>query len=1377
MVSRTIRAALAAAGVIGLLPASPGAAGEYVYVTRFWHLHQPIYWPEWNSNGSQTGRVQYAWDSIVLKSSQTYGTGSGHPENDLEAIFGLDDRKAAYQWRPRDSLQLIDPAGGFQMSYSGSLIDNVRNLGANGQLGYSSSWWDGNRQARTWNTPSGRPRLDLVGFTYHHSLAPLLPKEVFRKELQIFKQAWWKAWNGNMDLSDHSKGFFPTEMAFSPLLIDVLVDEGYEWAVVASHHLSRTCPTYLNYANPTGTYNIYSSPPNRADRLGPSPEYGWWYSEPNPGNAAWNVSPFAYQLHRVKYVDPETGQEKSLIVVPSDDVLSYRYGYANEGISKIQAYIAPFATNPARPVIVMPATDGDNAWGGGYSSWMEATPQFFGDSANAGYHICTVQDFVDQYGSNATLAHVEDGAWIFPEMDYGSPYFLKWIEPPIVNENAGATNRYPGTKVDLETPGFSVKFYNFAPLMAGANWCITAEQIWEDEGGTVETWKIQAPYDWDGSWTGANIVEMAWHIYLCGWDSGFNYYGGLGNDDEVKPSLATRRAIEMLQDYVSARTNQDLTPPTVLRPQRFPWNPGWYTFGWFNSYGSGTNLAYLKKMPSEFYIWTLAYDVSGITSITAKVRLDYDGVNSLSNNDNETYAGGPDVGSWISLPMEKRTLPKDRATLNNYADNADIDFFITSPEIADYYFVRICESNVPGFRGKLLDYYIEAFDGRGNRSRSEIQHVFVEDDGQGGPPPSSVTFSEDPRDCAPLGVTYDAGGGPLSNTTQVVVWISFDEGVVFTNYDMNYLGGGISECTNIPVPDNAPSATVYFENQDGSIRDDNSGQYWSTSIRDCDQPSGPSSVSFSNAPACDPVTVTYFPNAGPLQGATQVFMHLGYNDWQQVIPTQQMSSVTANQWQITVQPPEGAWQIDMVFHDGAGTWDNNSGQDWHFALNECQPPPVPPGVTITGPAADLVVTYDVSNYTLRGTVSDDISGYLCWTNQLTGDDGIASAVNPWVIYQVPLGVGTNLITVVGSNAASTVVTDAWDDASQTVYADGWQTNDNGGTGLGDWTFYTSTNDGDRNGRFIGSNDTIDIGTPAWGLYANQGNLSEAKRWLAQSLDTGATFHVEIDNGYIDSGGSIGIALQNQAGETLWEFYFTGGEQYYTITGGATDIGWTPGGLEIEVMLDTPTTYVSRIRPLGGAIRTNRGDLVSHSDMTVRLFRAWNYTAGSGSDYDLFFNNLRITHNEPSAGGTTSDTVRITRQDGSQDSNGDGISDYWSVRYGYDPHGPDISANDDDGDGFSNLQEYIADTHPKDSAAAFTNRVEIVGFSGDVLELRLQGPTTNSRIYELLVTTNLVEQDWQPDGSASPGDDGGGPLILTATNIHSRGFYRARVSLP
>src|SRR3954467_9859432 len=154
-----------------------------VYVSRFWHNHQPIYWPEWNGNGSQTNRVQYVWDSIVLKNGQTSTTGMGHPDNNLSDIFGLDDRRAAYQGRPRDSLTSLPNEAGFALSYSGSLIDNIRNLAGNNQLGYGSGWWDGNRQAKGWTTPLGSRRLDLVGFTYHHSIAPLLPKEVLRKEL------------------------------------------------------------------------------------------------------------------------------------------------------------------------------------------------------------------------------------------------------------------------------------------------------------------------------------------------------------------------------------------------------------------------------------------------------------------------------------------------------------------------------------------------------------------------------------------------------------------------------------------------------------------------------------------------------------------------------------------------------------------------------------------------------------------------------------------------------------------------------------------------------------------------------------------------------------------------------------------------------------------------------------------------------------------------------------------------------------------------------------------------------------------------------------------------------------------------------------------
>lgn len=765
---------LSAAAFFTLAISVSGLPAQSVQVSRMWHNHQPLYWPEWNTHGSQTKRIEFARDSMALKSVRSYpGSTSNHPENDVTNIFGNDDRRAAYQDRPRASLAHGDMPGGagFCVSYSGSLMDSVRSYGANNENGYGPGWWDGNRTARNWMTPGGARRLDLVGFTYHHSLAPLLPKAVFRKEIQIFKQAWWKAWGGNSDLSDHSKGFFPTEMAFSRHMIDVLADEGYQWVIVPSHHLSRTCTTYFDRFNlASGNYGIFSSPPNRADLLGPSPTNGWWYAQPNPGNAAWNVAPFAYQLHRARTVDPATGSARDIILVPSDDVLSYRYGYSDEGIQKIRDHIAPYS-DPARPSLVMPSTDGDNAWGGGYDSWMVATPKFFKDSANEGYKATAVQDMVDDHAPPAgQYVHIEDGAWIFPESCYGSPYFLKWIEPPVA---ASASTRYPGTVVDMETPGFALKFWAWAPVLTGANWVETAEQILREEGGDVQAWKIQAPYDWNGTDTGANEVELAWHIYLGGLDSGFNYYGGLGNDDEVKAALATTRAIQKLHPWMTPeRRAKDRTPPSVLKPQRFPYNPGGYTFGWFNSVPGG-DTRYLKRMPTDFYIWSHAYDVSGVTSMTLKVRLDSDGVNTMANDQNETYAGGADVGGWVSLSMTKRVLPNSQASLNAAANNSQINYFITPPELADYYFAKINESTLPGFEGKLLDYYIEAVDGRGNVHKSEIQHVFVEDgDGIVDPPlPGEVVSLSpgQPADNAPITITYDPAGRNLASAPEVYI--------------------------------------------------------------------------------------------------------------------------------------------------------------------------------------------------------------------------------------------------------------------------------------------------------------------------------------------------------------------------------------------------------------------------------------------------------------------------------------------------------------------------------------------------------------------------------------------------------------------------------
>ena len=1055
-----------------------GQTSGNVYVSRFWHNHQPIYWPELNSNGSQSSRVQYAWDSIVLKPGQTYGGITGqHPENNLTDIFGLQDRVTSYQSGPRNSLTSFNSAGGFAISYSGSLIDNVRQLGSVNQLGYGGGWNNSYKEARGWNTPAGSTRMDLVGFTYHHSLAPLLPKSVFRKELRIFKQAWWKAWGGKSDLSDHSKGYFPTEMAYSRHLIDVLVDEGYQWVIVPSHHISRTCPTYNTKADPTGTYNIYSSPPNKADQLGPSPTDGWWYSEPNPGNAAWNVAPYAYQLYRVKYVNPETGAEKTMIAVPSDDVLSYRYGYADEGIGKIGSFILPFATNSTRPVLVMPATDGDNAWGGGSSSWMEATPNFFNASASAGFRPSTPQDFVNQHGVAAPLAHIEDGAWIFPEMDYGSPNFMKWIEPPVATvANRGVTT-VPGTQIDMETPGFALKFYSYAPLMAGANWCETAEQILKDEGGSVQAWKIQAPYDWDGAWTNPNEVEQAWHIYLTGLDSGFNYYGGLGNDDEIKPSLATRRAVEKLTPWMTqARRDKDKTGPTILKPQRFPYNPGGYTFGWFNQQPQIPNNAFLKRMNSDFYIWTHAYDLNGIPdgNVKLKVRVDADGVNPVNSNQNETYAGGSEVGLWSTINMNKRALPKTREALNAAAANSQIDYFlpVQADAVADYYFAKINDTTLPGFRSKLLDYYIEATDSKGNISQSEIQHVWVDDfngasnsgggggggGGSGGTSNSVVSLNPSiPVAGQSLTVTYNPAGRVLASASIVNIHHGRNENVVsnwttLPGVAMTKIGS--NWVYTYTVASNATTIAMCFNNvNNGSgFWDNNGGGNWNFSVTNAPLTNPPGTPAGLLARSL--VTNTVELQWGFVPSASGYVI---YRDGS----TNRYAETTQLQFQDTNCFADTLYFYRVRASNPIGLSD--------YSTNITVRTPIPPiasnNLILLYPYPGLPIATNASSFEYRGYAGSAFTNGLRWSNALsqqTGQIPFTGFINPgggwaWSVV-LPLGPGSNNLTFSGNFiqvGAPTVI--ARDTPTNSTYTTpgSWDDGLNGGSGFAGWKFFRS----------------------------------------------------------------------------------------------------------------------------------------------------------------------------------------------------------------------------------------------------------------------------------------------------------------------------------
>jgi len=1250
---------------------SDGFGNGNVYVSRFWHNHQPIYWPEWNSNGSQTTRVQYAWDSIVLKPGQTYGGITGqHPDNNLTDIFGLQDRVTSYQSGPRNSLTTFNSAGGFAISYSGSLIDNVRQLGSVGQFGYGTGWNNGYKEARGWKTPAGSTRMDLVGFTYHHSLAPLLPKPVFRKELQIFKQAWWKAWGGNSDLSDHSKGYFPTEMAYSRHLIDVLRDEGYEWVIVPSHHISRTCPTYNGQANPEGTYNIYSSPPNKSDQLGPSPTNGWWYSEPNPGNAAWNVAPFAYQLHKVKYVNPETGAEKTMIAVPSDDVLSYRYGYANEGVGKIDTSISPYATDPARPVIVMPATDGDNAWGGGSSSWQEATPQLFNDSAARGYKPSTPQDFVNAHGAAAPITHIEDGAWIFPEMDYGSPNFMKWIEPPVATvANRGVTT-VPGTQIDMETPGFALKFYSYAPLMAGANWCETAEQILRDENGgadVVNEWKIQAPYDWNGSWNSPNEVEQAWHIYLTGLDSGFNYYGGLGNDDEIKPSLATRRAVEKLEPWMTAtRRNNDRTGPTVLKPQRFPYNPGWYTFGWFNQQPQIPNNAFLKRMNSEFYIWTHAYDLNGISNIVVKVRFDNDGTNSMASNQNETYAGGGEVGAWQSLAMTKRELPKTREALNAAAANSQIDYFlpVQTNAVADYYFVKITDTNLSGFRNKLIDYYIEATDSKGNVSKSEIQHVWVDDfsgasnNGGSVTPNNVVTLSPAiPVSGQPLTVTYNPAGRGLALAANLNIHHGFNTnipgnwtilpGVAMTKSGSNWIA-------TYTVASSATNISMCFNNGSGTW-DNNGGGNWNFNVTNAPLTNAPPVPTGLSAAGTSTNTVSLSWNAAPTASGYIIYRN---------------GLVLATNAFANFMDTTGTADTEYSYAVAATNSVGSSGPSLPVTASTYFVPVPNNALRLVSPGSGTTVT--TNTFTFHGQAGLGLTNGLRWSNALNGQTGsvfFTGVTNSsgWVwSATLPLTNGSNRITFSAFYPSNLPVVLTGTDSP--LNYGGWPPGSAGGSNFGPWIMTNSGNAGtfladstivETNGADMAANYGA-----TWTNGANAGTGFAA--WSFTSAGTGAFLFGNPANAGIGGmgtkafrlggSGSSGnnfatanraLAQPLQVGQTLsflwginWDANTTNGAKGFVVFAGTNELVVVNNGTNSDItfnrintgfgygtnamrwvfkMMDTNFLRVSANNRAGtGTFSTNL--VVSGAPTALRFYAA---NMDTGTNREPYFDDLRI----------------------------------------------------------------------------------------------------------------------------------------------------------
>ncbi len=614
------------------------------------------------------------------------------------------------------------------------------------------------------------------------------------------------------------------------------------------------------------------------------------------------------------------------------------------------------------------------------------------------------------------------------------------------------------------------------------------------------------------------------------------------------------------------------------------------------------------------------------------------------------------------------------------------------------------------------------------------------------PPPTAgvaVFDPPQPAGCVDVAISYTPSNGPLASATQIVAFVGRNNWQDSQNILMSQAGNSWT-CTVTSTPGTASLEAAFHDGE--ATWDNNLGQNWQVILSNCaDIPSQASSSPY-HPQGCVPVTITYLPNGGPLKESGQIYLYLGRNGWRES-QSLAMTNLSLNTWSHTLSIPEETWELNFVFHDNSPTqlWDNNAGADWRVEVSECVSP-LGAYVSITNPASDVAVSNEISAIPLRGLAASSLTGHLAWTNLDAQTGGLAPVLPSWTLASLPLQEGINRLWVSGTNSPVNPNDGATDSAALPAYTVplAWTNGQQGGSGWnGGWSLTASG----AAGFFLASSASVHnlkIGAWGWGLWANNDGYAEARRRFAAPLQTGDTLTCTINNNWIGTDKSVGIALQNRYGENLLECYFVGGSTNYVIhdeTGiRPTGLPWTDQGLTLAFELTAPTTYRLAIN---AAVFT--GTLIPDDESSAIYFRTWNYSAGGGSNYNFYVSELGI-QGPPLTVQTHSDSLTITRAYGPQ--------------------------SDPDDDGYANWEEELAGTNPYSALShpplALGERAE----GSSILTFPLS-ETVLSRWYTLAMATNLLQPQWT---SVTPPLAGsGGAASLSVTGQTAESFYRISIT--
>lgn len=339
---------------------------------------------------------------------------------------------------------------------------------------------------------------------------------------------------------------------------------------------------------------------------------------------------------------------------------------------------------------------------------------------------------------------------------------------------------------------------------------------------------------------------------------------------------------------------------------------------------------------------------------------------------------------------------------------------------------------------------------------------------------------------------------------------------------------------------------------------------------------------------------------------------------------------------------------------------------------------------------------------------------------------------------------------------------AADDAADAAYLSSWTNLSNGGFGFEEWLLAAIPGAGSA-GLFLATNppnadvNAIASQGRAWGMYANDNpgggvQAVTAYRYFLQAMSPGQTFGVSVEHGGVATvNGSVEVMLLvpptfvNQQGEGH-QFRFAGGASAYggydALSTYDSGVPFTDGGLRYDFKLLAGGFYALTIETRAdGAVYRMCGEIEA-APIGLR------FKVIDVEQNDVFLNRLYLTP----AGN---------------DPDGDGMPTDWENAHGLNA-GTDDAAGDLDGDGYLNIEEFVAWTSPEVSNSLF----RATGFSA-VPEAGLAIASATGRLYTLETTTNLLGGAWSAVAGQVDVPGTGSSLVLTNATGDT-GHYRARV---